>query len=221
MLFCLIILPLFLINPNQNTKDVANSLLNGTSSNLIDKNMITYKPEQTISKPTIFTKSPKQGSDTAPIKIFEYSSFGCEFSNRVQPIIDQLLKKYPNQIQVIWKDYPINKLVSTYHLAARCAQEQGKFWEYANLLNKNSTTNINTLADNLKLSQKTFADCLKSSSTEKLINNDINEAEQLGIYSTPFFYVNDQEISGLTSVEDFERIIKIQLDKLTKAHDQK
>ncbi len=191
-----------------------------STQNLVNNNLVTVPEKQTITSPIISTSSPVIGNPQAPVTIFEYSSFACPYSLKTQPIISDLLEKYKNKIKLVWKDLPTedvyNQAMSA-HLAARCAQEQGKFWPYADLLWQSqkdfSTSTLKSLAKKIKIDQNKFNSCFDTQKYQQLINNDESEAAGLLIPGTPHFYINNQEISGSDSLENFERIIQIELNR--------
>jgi protein-disulfide isomerase len=77
--------------------------------------------------------APSRGAADAPVTIVEFSDFQCPFCRRVQPTLDQLRKKYGDKIRIVYRDLPLENLhpqAKTVAEAARCAHDQGKFWEY-------------------------------------------------------------------------------------------
>ena len=74
-----------------------------------------------------------KGSATAPVTVVEFSDFHCPFCKRVQPVVTQLLAKYGDKVRLVYKDFPLDSLhpqARAASEAARCAGEQGKFWEF-------------------------------------------------------------------------------------------
>jgi hypothetical protein len=83
------------------------------------------------------TDDPSLGSPGAKLTIVEFADFGCPFSREESYVVRALAQKFPNDIQVIYRDYPLVDLHPGADLAAEageCAQEQGKFWEYHDVL---------------------------------------------------------------------------------------
>jgi hypothetical protein len=86
-----------------------------------------------ISPDKGFARGPKE----APVTIVEFSDFQCPFCKNVLPSVAQAMDRYPGKIKWVFRDFPIVSIHPTAlkaHEAARCAGEQGKFWEYHDLL---------------------------------------------------------------------------------------
>jgi protein-disulfide isomerase len=134
--------------------------------------------------------------------------------------LQSIIKSYPGKVKLIWKDLPLREeypdsLIA--HIGARCAQKQGKFWEYSDLLwqdqNNFSTSSALALAKKLKLDTNLFNACLQNPETKALIAHDEQEADELAIPGTPHFYINNQEISGVGSIDDFKKLIDAELNR--------
>lgn len=220
----LMITGLIFVSLDANISNKAANLLNNsdlnTNTKIISQNLISYVKDQTLISPTVSANAPYLGLANAPITIFEFSSFGCPNSREIQPILKQILAKYPNQVKLVWKDLPLPELypqADTAHLAARCAQAQGQFWPYHDLLWQNNSNlseeNLKKIAKELQLNENDFNACLQKQSPAKLIEADISQASELAIIGTPHFYINSQEIVGSASLADFEKIIEIELNR--------
>jgi predicted DsbA family dithiol-disulfide isomerase len=176
--------------------------------------------EKIITEPIIRPTDPVLGSEQAKISIVQFSDFACSFCKQQETVVQKLMKEYGNNIKFIWKDYPDNNSSSVSYqttIAARCAQEQGKFWEYHNELFKNSAKlNQNlfgSIVQSLALDEDKFLECFNSSETKKLVDEDIKEGDALKITGVPFMYVNEQEAMGEVTYEDLVAMIKIEMNK--------
>ncbi len=122
-------------------------------------------------------------------------------------------------MRLIWKDYPESDTKSKSWqaaVAARCAHEQGKFWQYHDLLYKQSNDNIGKdllvdLAKSINLRLNLFSECLEDERAAQLIKDNIIEAQALDINGIPYIFVNNQEILGEISFEDLVRIVEVEL----------
>jgi protein-disulfide isomerase len=186
---------------------------------VLSNNFISYIKEQIITQPTINDQSPIRGDIDAPITIYEFSCFGCPSSRAIQPIIKNILNKYPNEVKLVWKDLLIPGLypeADQLHLAARCANNQDQFWDYHDRLwasTSPSTEDLYNIAGELDLDAKEFKQCLDDKEPADIISEDVDEAGKLSIPGTPHFYINNQEISGSATFEDFEKIIEVELNR--------
>lgn len=211
----IIIITLIKANQEKNKLPISDAI---RSEVKIESGIVSLAQEQTLYQPEIDNNSPILGDARAPISIFEYSSFSCPNSGQIQPILESIIKSYQGKVKLIWKDLPLteeypNALIA--HTAARCAQKQNKFWEYAKLLwqsDKNfSNSQMMSLAQKINLDMASFKTCLENEDIKNLVAKDEKEANALAIPGTPHFYINTQEISGVGSIDDFKKIINAEL----------
>jgi protein-disulfide isomerase len=167
---------------------------------------------------------PSLGSSDAKVRIFYFSDFSCPFCLEQEEIIKRVYDKFSQDVRVVWKDYPdLNSLEDFSYQAARaarCANEQGKFWDYNKMLynQEESFTTLKSqlflnLAENLKLNINNFTNCLTNVNIDNAIMENISEAEDLGIVGIPYIYINDKDMLGDFSEEELELIIESELDK--------
>ncbi len=87
-------------------------------------------------------KNPVKGNKDAQIAIIEYSDFQCPYCSKAIETIEQVLKEYPEKVKWIFKQNPLefHKQAMPAAKASLAAHKQGKFWEYHDLLFKNSSS---------------------------------------------------------------------------------
>jgi protein-disulfide isomerase len=162
---------------------------------------------------------PVDGPADAKVTIVEFSDFQCPYCSKAIPIMAELKQKYGKKIRVAFMHMPLDfhndaKLAAQASLAAH---DQGKFWEYHNLLFENQTAlqpdDLNTYAQKLGLNMGKFKKALKSGKYVKHIERDMQEARKSGASGTPTFYVNGRQIVGAQPVEEFSRLIDEELAK--------
>jgi len=178
--------------------------------------------KEMLEGPIISEDDPILGSIEAPVVIVNFSDFQCEFCEEQESVIKKILNEYGDQVSYLWKDYP--ELVSYSNswkssIAARCAQEQGKFWEYHDLLyskidveEKDKDFYVD-LAEQIGLRKNTFEECLDDPEIATLIHSNILEAQALDIYGIPFVYVNNQEVMGEITYEDLKTLVDLELSQ--------
>jgi protein-disulfide isomerase len=179
-----------------------------------------------MSPPKIEIKadpSRLRGDPKAPITIVEFSDYSCPFCRKAESTISGLLAKYPGQVKLTYRDYPLQELHPQAQMAAeasRCAGEQGKYWEYHDLLfaysDKQGREDLIEDARNLKLDDQQFEACLSSDRYKRQIEQDVQLASRAGIVSTPGFFINGTFVSGAQPAEVFEKIIDRQLAESTQ-----
>ena len=171
-----------------------------------------------LTGPIINPNDPVIGDKYAKLNIFLFSDFSCSFCSVQEQEVKKLLAEHKNDVRLFWKDFPDTEPSSESFLAAiagQCAQSQGKFWPYHDLLfefnNNLNEDKFFELADLLKLNKDEFRDCYNNKSPMEGINKDIEEANMLEISGVPFMYVGTQEIMGEISYEELERLVELEL----------
>src|SRR3989338_2783202 len=170
----------------------------------------------------IFNSDPVRGATTAKITIVEFADFACEHCKESAAIMRQLLLDYPNNVRIVWKDLP----ATTYpedsqplHVAAQCANRQGRFWEYHDELFANQSTGVTqnefiTLAKKIGLDTFAFEECLTGNETiPVIIERNRLMAQELGVDGVPYFVVNEtKQLSGVLSItrwhEEIDDLLK-------------
>lgn len=98
---------------------------------LVDKQYLT---EDFYTKKTVATAGyPTTGNPNAKITLVEYSDFECPYCIRANATVKQILSAYPNDVKLVYKQYPLVQIHQNAQKAAEaslCANDQGKFWEY-------------------------------------------------------------------------------------------
>lgn len=161
---------------------------------------------------------PYLGPEDAPIVIVEFSAYACPYCSRhFNTTLEPLLENYGDYIRYVFRDFPtINPNISQpAALAAGCAHEQGKFWEYHELLFANQSqlgmAFYNQAAADVGLDMEQFTACFDENRYADEIENDFFDGMINGITGTPSFYINGEFFSGAQPYEFFERIIQREL----------
>lgn len=179
----------------------------------------TYLKPPPIQRVDILTNgAPFKGTEKAPVTIVKFEDFECPFCKNVQPALATVLKQYDGKVRVVHKDLPLEAIHPQAQLAAeaaRCARDQGKFWEYHDTLYANvpklGAADLKAYAKNMSLDASKFDECLARNKYRAAVQKDLSEGVQLGITGTPTFFINGREISGALPVESFAAIIDEEL----------
>lgn len=145
---------------------------------------------------------PGLGSKDAPIQIVAFSDFDCSHCASADRFIRGLMLEYPEQIYYVHRDFPLHGITSDSALAAlaaRCAGEQGKYWEMQDALffeQGISTEVFHQLANDIGIDEKKFAECYVVRKFEADIKRDIDEGLNLSIDATPTIFINGLKVSG-------------------------
>lgn len=149
------------------------------------------------------------GPEDAPVQIFEFSDFECPACQRFFHMVEELMELYPGKIRLIYKNYPLDEecnpaIREPFHehscLAAgvaRCAGEQGKFYEAARYIFSLPHVGEEALrgtVSQLGLDGDAVNECLASSRLKDKIALDLEQAESLYVSGTPSIWVNGRKI---------------------------
>jgi protein-disulfide isomerase len=167
-----------------------------------------------------FDPARLRGDPKAPVTIVEFSDFSCTFCRQAESTVNEILAKYPGKVKLGYRDFPLRELHPHAQLAAeasRCAGEQGKYWEYHDLLfanpDKQDRGNLIEHARTLKLDDKKFDACLSSGHYKPDIEQDIRIGSGGGVVATPGFFVNGTFLNGVQPAAVFEKIVDAELSK--------
>ncbi len=159
------------------------------------------------------------GSPHAPVMIIEFSDFQCPYCRGVEPTLRSVVKQFDGKVSLAYRDLPLSQIHPHAELAAeasRCAEEQGKFWPYHDLLMSDPPRldRNSLLADarTLHLDEKRFDSCLSSGKYAQAVQQDAETAQGLGANGTPTFFINGQLLSGDQPASVFEKMIQQDLD---------
>jgi protein-disulfide isomerase len=162
--------------------------------------------------------SPVKGNMNAPVTIVEFSDFECPYCAKLQPTLKEVLKTYPMDVRLVYKDFPLSfhKQAKNAARAAHAAGEQGKYWEMHDILfenyNKLADDKYGEFAAQLGLDVKKFAGDFKSGKYDSLIEEGMGMGPKLGIRGTPTLFINGKRMQG-RSFDDFKRYIEQVLKK--------
>ena len=158
---------------------------------------------------------PALGPATAPVTIVEYGDFGCPACRAWHNahILDQVIATYGDQVRFVWRDFPVITPQSPKAAeAAQCAHDQGKFWEYHDLLFVRApaiaVSELKAYAAKLRLDTETFNQCLDSGQHAATVDHDLRDAFARGFRGTPSFMVNDQPLAGPPSFSILQSLIE-------------
>ena len=162
---------------------------------------------------------PMLGAEDAPITIVEFSDYECPYCRQWHTeVYTQLIDTYGDQIRFVYRDFPLESIHSNANPAAEaanCAYEQGAFWEYhdklfSNELGLNSEA-LQEYASQLNLDTDAFQECIESGRYQEEVQSDFEFAANLGVRSTPTFFINGIAVVGAQPFEIFQQVIEREL----------
>ncbi|ATH08597.1 hypothetical protein BIY24_11765 [Halobacteriovorax marinus] len=165
--------------------------------------------------------SPFMGGADAKVEIIEFSDFQCPFCSKGAGIINDLKKKYGNKIKVVFKNFPLpfHNHAKKAAEAALCVHEQdkAKFWQMHDAMFADQTKldrqGLVNSAKSLKIDEAKFTQCLDSGKYTAKVEATMEEGKNVGVKSTPTFFVNGKMINGAHPVETFSELIDQELAK--------
>ncbi len=161
---------------------------------------------------------PTVGSPDAPVKIIIFGDYQCPFTKRFwQNAFPKILEKYSDKIQIAF--WPVPTAKHNYDresaMAAYCANEQGKFWEYTKILfdRQGAATDGNLMdyARELQLNADAFWQCYSSNKYKDKVQQDYVAGREHGVVQTPTITINEHVISGDLPFEDYKTFIEFEL----------
>jgi protein-disulfide isomerase len=166
--------------------------------------------------------SPWKGAQEAPVTLVVFSDFECVHCGTLAESLETMLKTFPGEIKVVFKNYiiPYHKNSEYAAMAALAAGEQGKFWEMHDLLFQNHTAlgkeAIAAYAGSLKLDIGKFERSLASQELKDKINRDKTQGKTLNIQNLPTTFINGRSFMGSPPAD----YIKSLIEELLKRGDE-
>ncbi len=160
------------------------------------------------------------GKSDAKVTLVEFSDFECPYCSRFQPVIEQVMTDYKDQVRLVYKHYPLTSIHPNAQKAAEaaeCAGDQDKFWEMHDKLFANqsslSVTSYKAWAKELGLNEKKFATCIDNSEKANDVKSDQTYGDSIGVQGTPSTFVNGYLVSGAQSYDYVKNLIDQELAK--------
>jgi protein-disulfide isomerase len=183
----------------------------------------TYKVNLSLPRPEMpripisADDDPFIGPVDAPVTIVQFAEFQCPYCGKAKEIIDQVMEKYPNQIKMVHRDFPLS-----FHdraipaaVAANCAGEQEQYWPMYDVLMSNqralSETDLSGYATKLGLDMDKWNTCRKDPAQEQEVQADFEDGTKAGVQGTPAFFINGIFLNGAVPLEKFTAIIDAEL----------
>jgi protein-disulfide isomerase len=159
-----------------------------------------------------------RGNEKAPVTIVEFSDFQCPYCAKLQSTLKEVLKAYPDDARLVFKDFPLSfhKQAKNAAKATYAAGEQGKYWEMHDIIfenyNKLTEDKFEQFATKLKLDVSKFTADYSSGKYDKQIQQDIKTGRSVGVSGTPTLFVNGKRMRG-RSIEDLKAAIEGYINK--------
>lgn len=158
--------------------------------------------------------SPSKGPATAKITIVKFSDFQCPFCKRGADTLEQVVKAYPNDVKVVFKQMPLpmHSQAKPAAYASLAANKQGKFWQFYDALYSNQQTLTQEFFDQkakeFGLDVAKFKKDMESKEIKDAVDADMKQAEALGVNATPAFFINGVAVRGAYPFDHFKTVIE-------------
>ncbi|MDP3793254.1 MAG: thioredoxin domain-containing protein [Candidatus Uhrbacteria bacterium] len=156
---------------------------------------------------------PAIGSPASATVVHIYGDFQCPACRVAEPGLKYAMEKYRDRVRFVWKDFPLMQIHPNARPAAnaaRCAQVQGKFWEYHDELYTNQTAwasqsdargTFIEYAKNVGLEPSVFQTCLASQAEDAKVTANMSEGGRNRVDATPTFFINQRRYFAMTPQE--------------------
>lgn len=170
------------------------------------------------------------GPKDAKVTVVEFSDFQCPVCQRfATEVLPQLEKEYQDKVKFVFKFFPLYETHKLANLSAQSAwcsgqssfakatEDKNKFWEYSDLLMKNSSDwennqdKLNDYAKQLGLDVNAFQACQNSEGAKNVVLADRQQGERLGINATPTFFVNGEKLVGYQPFDYWKNLLDSKL----------
>jgi len=174
----------------------------------------TAQPTPTPSAGVSADDDPFIGPKDALVTIIEFNDFQCPFCKRFRDeTLDQILGTYEGKVKYVLRDFPLSfhQHAQKAAEASECADDQGKFWDYHDLLfaNQNAldVASLKGYAAQLGVDTATFNDCLDTGKHASEVQKDHQDGLAAGVTGTPGFFINDVPVKGAKPFSTFQQVI--------------
>ncbi len=160
---------------------------------------------------------PILGNPDAPVSIVQFAEYQCYFCNKVAPTLRALVEDYDGKVNLVFKDFPLenHRRAKPAAVAARCAGDQGKYWEMNAILLENQSEledeHLVNYAKRIGLDTERFESCLHSGEHDAAIRAAAAQGEAAGVQATPTFFINGTLVSGAQPYDVFKTVIEQEL----------
>lgn len=157
---------------------------------------------------------PSTGPADAKVTVIEFGCFSCPYTKKFNTeVLPQLMERYDGQVNFVFRSVPIysKRGIALAHAASECADDQGKFWEYADLLFRGPSefdkSLLNSFAESSGLDMDQFNECLDSGKYIAETKKDYADGKRAGVSTTPTLFINGFKVVGVHDINIYTNII--------------
>ena len=163
---------------------------------------ISQAPGTTGLANSSFEGQPALGAKDANVTVIEYSDFQCPYCAQAEPVLHAMLEQYDGKVKLVYVNYPLQSHQYAYKAAeaSECALDQGKYWEYHDMLFENqdrlAVGDLKGYAKELGLDTAKFDSCLDNGDKMPAVEADIAQARAAKVSGTPTFVIGNTKVVG-------------------------
>ncbi len=156
--------------------------------------------------------SPVRGPKEAPVVLVEFSDFQCPYCAGLQSTLDQVLKAFPKEVKLVFKQFPLNihQYARQAAAASMAANAQGRFWPLHDKMFQNFSAineeNIKKWTREIGLNQAEFEKAMQSGQHEAQVQKDMADGAAARVLGTPTLFINGKRVQD-RSLEGFKKVI--------------
>ena len=166
----------------------------------------------------ITTGAPVKGPANARITLVEFSDFQCPYCSKAVLELEAVLKAFPNDVKLIFKQFPLSQIHPQATLAAQAslaAHAQGKFWPLHDRMFANHTKltreNLLAWAKEAGCDMTRFTTDMDSLKTKQQVARDLDQGEAAGVEGTPTVFLNGKHYNGSLGIQQFGEVLRQEL----------
>lgn len=162
--------------------------------------------------------SPFLGEEKASVVFTTFSDFQCPHCALQGELFQKLLEKNPTTIKIVYKYNPLpnHQFAGAAAIAAYAAQQQGKFWQYHDLIYADfkdlTIEKLTQFAEKLGLNMPQFQQQMNSQEAKDKVMKDLQEGREAGVSGTPVLFLNGLLVRDRTP-ENLQKLINEALKK--------
>ncbi len=181
---------------------------------------LTADPFKVVVDKIALKDKPLRGNPSASVTIVEYSDFQCPFCARAYKMVEeQALKDYGDKVRLVFKNYPLamHPWAESGAVASECARRQGAetFWKTYDFLFQNQhditpqnlKEKVEGVVRDAGKDVAAFDACFDNKAALDVVKADQQEGTDLGVRSTPTFFVNGRKVEGAVPYETLKSAI--------------
>lgn len=170
------------------------ALVRAPSSNVNPSGTVVFSDEN----------APTKGAEDTRVVVRMYSDLQCPACRAAEPALQAVMAKFGDRVKFVWKDFPLMTIHPNARPAAnaaRCAQDQGKFWEYHDRLfveqaawsaERDPKDRFVQFAREGGLDEAAFTACYGERRFDDRVMDDVQEGERNAVNATPTFFINER-----------------------------